>query len=271
MAMTNTAGKGDIELAQTGPAAPSDVEGELLSTVVGELERRMMNRVANGLSAFPGKSLHSHSPPGRAQGTQGSSFMQGVGASFIMTNPRRRPSSLRGYTSSRGRKMSEVQEGSREDRSSQGSVQSEEMKQGEAGLGGDRPRPHSFHNSLLGSGYSGETLDGSLILAMERTLFSALNQCWTLVMIGIGLMCVGATNDSVPDSLGVAIIVGGICFACLSYATHVSRLRSFYYGQGLGPGGSMLWTGSLMVLLVLGLACELHYALLYPYVDHYKH
>ena len=218
-----------------------------------------MNRVANGLSAFPG------------QGTQGSSFIHGVTSSFTMTNPLRRPSSLRGYTSSRGRKMSEVQEGSREDRSSQGSVQSEEMKQGEAGLGGDRPRPHSFHNSLLGSGYSGETLDGSLILAMERTLFSALNQCWTLVMIGIGLMCVGATNDSVPDSLGVAIIVGGICFACLSYATHVSRLRSFYYGQGLGPGGSMLWTGSLMVLLVLGLACELHYALLYPYVDHYKY
>ena len=198
--------------------------------------------------------------------------MQGVGATFKMTNPLRRPSSLRGYTSSRGRasnagKMSEVQEDSREDRSSLGSVQSEEMKQD----GFVPPRPHSFHNSLLGSGYSGETLDGSLILAMERTLFSALNQCWTLVMIGIGLMCVGATNDSVPDSLGVAIIVGGICFACLSYATHVSRLRSFYYGQGLGPGGSMLWTGSLMVLLVLGLACELHYALLYPYVDHYKY
>ena len=48
---------------------------------------------------------------------------------------------------------------------------------------------------------------------------------------------------------------------------HASRMRSFMRGEGVGPLESLLWTGSLIALLVLGIAFELHYAIKYPYLQ----
>ena len=47
---------------------------------------------------------------------------------------------------------------------------------------------------------------------------------------------------------------------------HAARMRAFLRGEGIGAAGSLLWTGSLVVLLVVGLAVELHYALVFPYL-----
>jgi hypothetical protein len=45
-------------------------------------------------------------------------------------------------------------------------------------------------------------LNGSLILSLERTLFSALNNAYLIVFVGIGLMMVGSNHDTMPDTLG---------------------------------------------------------------------
>ena len=58
-------------------------------------------------------------------------------------------------------------------------------------------------------------LDGSLVLSMERTLFAAFNQSWTLMMLGVGLMCIpaGASGDRLPERLGEFVVCAAVAFA----------------------------------------------------------
>eukprot|EP00448_Togula_jolla_P035576 CAMPEP_0170621338 /NCGR_PEP_ID=MMETSP0224-20130122/28547_1 /TAXON_ID=285029 /ORGANISM="Togula jolla, Strain CCCM 725" /LENGTH=224 /DNA_ID=CAMNT_0010947589 /DNA_START=47 /DNA_END=721 /DNA_ORIENTATION=+ len=113
-------------------------------------------------------------------------------------------------------------------------------------------------------------LDGSLILSMERTLFSALNMAWTVIFLGIGFLTVGAQNDKLPDKVGVVIIICGVSFAGCSWFVHVARMRSFARGEGLGMNGSAAWTFCLTFLLVVAVAFELHFGLLHPYLKRAK-
>mmetsp|Transcript_7656 Transcript_7656/g.16648 ORF Transcript_7656/g.16648 Transcript_7656/m.16648 type:complete len:220 (-) Transcript_7656:188-847(-) len=117
---------------------------------------------------------------------------------------------------------------------------------------------------------SNNELDGSLILSLERTLFSALNMAWTVIFLGIGLLTVGAVSDSLPDTLGVVTIISGISFAGCSWFVHVARMRSFARGEGLGMNGSAAWTFCLTFLLVVAVAFELHFGLLHPYLKRAK-
>ena len=45
-------------------------------------------------------------------------------------------------------------------------------------------------------------LNGSLILSLERTLFSCLNNAYLIVFVGIGLMMVGSNDDRIPNAAG---------------------------------------------------------------------
>jgi hypothetical protein len=105
---------------------------------------------------------------------------------------------------------------------------------------------------------------------MERTFFSALNMAFTLSMLGVGLMSVGANDASIPDGLGASILAGSVLFCIASYYVHWSRMRAFVRGNGIEPDASLLWTGSLFFLFVIGLSFELHYALLHPYLKRGK-
>ena len=109
-------------------------------------------------------------------------------------------------------------------------------------------------------------LDDSLILALERTLFSAQQNGWTVVFIGIGLMMTGAANNKLPDAFGAAIIIAGVLFIFLSWIMHIIRMRAVSNGHPLTIAESAFWTGALTLLLVVAISIELHYAFMYPYL-----
>ena len=123
---------------------------------------------------------------------------------------------------------------------------------------------------LRPQGFCRAHIDGSLILSMERTLYAALNQAWMLVLCGIGLMSIGAANNSIPDELGFYIIAAAIVFAVGNYVVHVSRLHAFSNGRPLRGLVSIVWTGMLVAVIVGALILELHYAVLYPYLERAK-
>lgn len=113
-------------------------------------------------------------------------------------------------------------------------------------------------------------LSGSLILALERTLFSALNNAYTITFVGTGLMMVGASNDSIPDSLGIIIVICGLIFACASWVMHYARLRAFQRGASLDAKFSLVWTFFMTFFLFGAVAIELRYGILYPYLKRSK-
>jgi len=92
---------------------------------------------------------------------------------------------------------------------------------------------------------------------MERTLFGALNMSWTVMFLGYGLMMVGASNDSLPDNIGLSVIAGGILYACISWLMHWRRIRVFESGMNLQPSESLIWTAVLTFLLAGSASVEL--------------
>jgi hypothetical protein len=92
----------------------------------------------------------------------------------------------------------------------------------------------------------------------------------TQVMVGIGLMSVGADNDKLPDDLGLVIMCGGLLFAVGSWVMHIQRMHAFSKGNAISMNASVLYTGSLIFLLAVGLILELHYSQLYPYLKRGK-
>lgn len=113
-------------------------------------------------------------------------------------------------------------------------------------------------------------LSGSLILSLERTLFSALNNAYTITFVGTGLMMVGASNDSIPDSLGIIIVICGLIFACASWVMHYARLMAFQRGASLDAKFSLVWTFFMTFFLFGAVAIELRYGILYPYLKRSK-
>lgn len=110
-------------------------------------------------------------------------------------------------------------------------------------------------------------LDPSLMFSMERTVLSAYNQAFQIMMVGGGLMAVGAQNDNTPSDIGICIFVCGIIYGAISYGMHVHRLNALRHGRKIPIESSLLWIGSLMLFATAGMSIELYYAIVYPYLS----
>eukprot|EP00549_Striatella_unipunctata_P021701 CAMPEP_0118673772 /NCGR_PEP_ID=MMETSP0800-20121206/516_1 /TAXON_ID=210618 ORGANISM="Striatella unipunctata, Strain CCMP2910" /NCGR_SAMPLE_ID=MMETSP0800 /ASSEMBLY_ACC=CAM_ASM_000638 /LENGTH=167 /DNA_ID=CAMNT_0006568889 /DNA_START=132 /DNA_END=635 /DNA_ORIENTATION=+ len=108
-----------------------------------------------------------------------------------------------------------------------------------------------------------------LIMAMERTLFGALNNAWMLAIGGIGLMSVGH-GDANATNVGVMTLTGGIVLAIMSFITHVWRAHLLSHNRPLTLSYSVYRASAIVLLVLLALTFELYYGILYPYLDREK-
>jgi len=108
--------------------------------------------------------------------------------------------------------------------------------------------------------------DLSLILALERTFFAALNNAWLLAIGGIGLMSVGEDTKGAIYA-GVAILAGGILSALVAVGFHLFRIRRLTRGEECRYMHSVVWVASISSMTVCALVLELHFGLLFPYLD----
>jgi hypothetical protein len=112
--------------------------------------------------------------------------------------------------------------------------------------------------------------DPSLIMSMERTLFSAFNQAIMLTISGVGFMSVGDNNPGGTTSFGAFLLVAGLIYVLISYFMHCWRLWRLERGLGLAPYDSQIWTGLLTILIFLALLFEVFYGFKFPFLDRSK-
>lgn len=111
-------------------------------------------------------------------------------------------------------------------------------------------------------------MDPSLLMGMERTLFSSLNVGTLVSVMGMGLMAVGKKEvvGTDPNTQGIFLSAAGIAFCVGSYCLHVWRIHRLIKGKVLARFDSQLWAGALALLIVFAFAAEVYYALKYPYL-----
>mmetsp|Transcript_43350 Transcript_43350/g.110919 ORF Transcript_43350/g.110919 Transcript_43350/m.110919 type:complete len:234 (+) Transcript_43350:204-905(+) len=112
-------------------------------------------------------------------------------------------------------------------------------------------------------------LDPSLLMGMERTLFSALNVGTLVIIMGLGLMAVGKAAEvgTDPNNQGIFLCSAGIMFCIGSYCMHVWRIHRLLCGKVLARFDSPLWAGALTVLIVFAFIAEVYYALKFPVLE----
>ena len=138
-----------------------------------------------------------------------------------------------------------------------------------------RHKPRRKSDATLYRGHPQPPFDGddvqptllasALVLASERTLFSALQMAWTVAMIGMGLMMTGA-NDSLPDDLGYTFIICGVVLMASTWVVHVVRMWMWDHGTEVNAVSSAAWTFFFCASLIVAIICELHFAWVYPYL-----
>ena len=112
--------------------------------------------------------------------------------------------------------------------------------------------------------------DPSLIMSMERTLFSAYNQAIMLTISGMGFMSVGDNNPGGTTSFGAFLLFCGLIYTLLSYWMHCWRLWRLGRGMGLAPYDSQLWTGLLTAMIFICLLMEIFWGFKYPFLERAK-
>ena len=110
-----------------------------------------------------------------------------------------------------------------------------------------------------------EVVDGSLILALERTLFAALNNAWLLAIGGVGLMAIG-DQDKTANQTGVAILSLSIVTAFYAFVIHNVRVQQLRKGKNFSYLHSVLWGSIIAVFTLLTLGLELYNGILHPYL-----
>lgn len=109
----------------------------------------------------------------------------------------------------------------------------------------------------------------SLILALERTLFAALNNSWLLALGGMGLMSVGNGDDRAVYG-GIIVLSGGIASALLACSMHFLRIRQLQRKKIFLVSQTIFWVSLIAMMTVLALALELYFGILYPYLRREK-
>lgn len=110
-----------------------------------------------------------------------------------------------------------------------------------------------------------EVVDGSMILALERTLFAALNNAWLLAIGGVGLMAIG-DQDKTANQTGVAILSLSIVTAFYAFVVHNLRVQQLRRGDNFSYIHSVLWGSIIAVFTLLTLGLELYNGILHPYL-----
>lgn len=112
-------------------------------------------------------------------------------------------------------------------------------------------------------------VDPSLLMGMERTLFSALNVGTLVIIMGLGLTAVGKAEQvgTYPGLQGLSLTIAGILFCAGSYGLHCWRIHRLLCGQVLARFDSHIWTGALIALILLAFSVEVYFALRFPYLE----
>ena len=111
--------------------------------------------------------------------------------------------------------------------------------------------------------------DFNLVLGMERTLFAALNNAWLLALGGIGLMSVGSGDQRATVS-GIFVLASGIVNAIFAITMHFIRLHQIRNNRPCLHRQTVLWSTIIALMTIVTLALELHFGILYPYLDREK-
>jgi hypothetical protein len=116
----------------------------------------------------------------------------------------------------------------------------------------------SIHNVL-------SVADGTLILALERTLFAALNNSWLLALGGVGLMSIGNEDEKALYS-GIAILSLSLFTAIYACTMHNFRVHQLRKGKGFSYSQTIMWGGLISVFTLVTLSLELYNGILHPYL-----
>lgn len=124
--------------------------------------------------------------------------------------------------------------------------------------------PFASSSNLHVNGKGQQAISLELVLAMERTLFAALNNAWLLTLGGVGLMSVGV---EAATRIGVVVLAGGIVAAVTAFITHWMRFRSLLQSTSFRPNSSVVFVAVFFLLTIATLVLELYYGIQYPYLE----
>lgn len=109
------------------------------------------------------------------------------------------------------------------------------------------------------------SIDPSVTLSLERTLYAALQHSWMLALGGIGLMSVGE-NKRVPTSLGIMMLTISMISVVGALVMHYIRLFQIKSGTTFKFWQTALFTSLITLCVLITLALELYFGVLYPYL-----
>ncbi|CAJ1941581.1 unnamed protein product [Cylindrotheca closterium] len=138
--------------------------------------------------------------------------------------------------------------------------------------------PAGYHSTLGGNGQSYDieavralvehaqaSIDPSVTLSLERTLYASLQHSWLLAVGGVGLMSVGE-NLRIPTDLGIALVGISILSVLGALIMHYVRLFQIKSGTTFKFWQTALFTSLFTLCILVTLALELYYGILYPYL-----
>jgi hypothetical protein len=107
------------------------------------------------------------------------------------------------------------------------------------------------------------TRDFALVLAMERTLFAALNNSWLTAVAGVALMSVG--KDDRATRGGICIVVFSIIGVFVAVCMHCVRIWQIRNDKALHFYSTIGWSVGVGILSFVALILELYFGTVYPY------
>jgi len=109
------------------------------------------------------------------------------------------------------------------------------------------------------------SIDPSVTLSLERTLYASLQHSWLLAFGGVGLMSVGE-NKKIPTNLGIALLGISIVSILGALMMHYVRLFQIKSGTTFKFWQTAIFTSLVTLCILLTLALELYFGILYPYL-----
>ncbi|KAL3930143.1 MAG: hypothetical protein SGBAC_011889 [Bacillariaceae sp.] len=138
--------------------------------------------------------------------------------------------------------------------------------------------PAGYHSTPYGNGESFDieavkalvehaqaSIDPSVTLSLERTLYASLQHSWLLAVGGVGLMSVGE-NKPMPTNLGIALLGISIVSVLGALMMHYVRLFQIKSGKTFKFWQTALFTSLITLCILITLALELYFGILYPYL-----
>lgn len=101
------------------------------------------------------------------------------------------------------------------------------------------------------------TRDFALVLAMERTLFAALNNCWLVAVAGIALMTTGQDKRATQGGIGIIILAAiGVVVALYMHYVRVWQIQN---DKPLRFSSTILWACWAGALSIIALVSRIYF------------